>query len=83
LAKVLEVEIWGTGKPVREWLYVRDFASIVLRVIRNRSLFLDPVNVAQNSGQSVIELVDIIRISLIFLGMKCLIPNTRMVHPRK
>jgi GDP-L-fucose synthase len=63
-----EVEIWGTGKPVREWLYVRDFASIVLRVIQNRSLFLDPVNIAQNSGQSVIELVEIIKNKLNYPG---------------
>jgi GDP-L-fucose synthase len=63
-----EVEIWGTGKPIREWLYVRDFASIVLRVIQNRSLFLDPINIAQNSGQSVIELVEIIKNELNYPG---------------
>lgn len=28
-----EVVIWGTGKPVREWLYVEDAASAVCRVV--------------------------------------------------
>ncbi len=55
-----EVEIWGTGKPVREWLYVCDFAQIVLQVITRGDLFLDPINVAQNHGESVNELVKII-----------------------
>jgi GDP-L-fucose synthase len=63
-----EVEIWGTGKPVREWLYVQNFAEVVLRVIKTRSLFLDPVNVAQNSGKSVVDLIEIIRGKLDYEG---------------
>jgi GDP-L-fucose synthase len=55
-----EVEIWGTGKPIREWLYVRDFAQVVLQVIAHGELFLDPINIAQNHGETVQELVEII-----------------------
>jgi GDP-L-fucose synthase len=55
-----EVEVWGTGKPIREWLYVKDFARIALRVIESGEKSLEPVNLAQNSGQTVKELVDII-----------------------
>jgi GDP-L-fucose synthase len=55
-----EVEVWGTGKPVREWLYVGDFARLVLRVIERGEDSLDPVNLAQNKGQTVSELVDAI-----------------------
>ncbi|PKQ29465.1 MAG: GDP-L-fucose synthetase, partial [Actinobacteria bacterium HGW-Actinobacteria-10] len=29
------IEVWGTGKPVREWLYVGDFARLVLDVIQS------------------------------------------------
>jgi len=32
-----EVEVWGTGRPVREWLYVGDFARLVLRAIEARN----------------------------------------------
>lgn len=56
-----EVEIWGTGKPIREWLYVRDFAEMVLRVVHRGELFIDPINIAQNRGETVNELVAIIR----------------------
>lgn len=63
-----EIEIWGTGKPIREWLYVRDFANIVLQVITRGELFLDPVNIAQNRGETVNELVDIIREKVHYRG---------------
>jgi GDP-L-fucose synthase len=55
-----EVEVWGTGKPIREWLYVGDFARVVRRVIETKQSFLEPVSIAQNHGLTVIELVDII-----------------------
>jgi GDP-L-fucose synthase len=63
-----EVEIWGTGKPIREWLYVRDFAKIVLQVISQDELILDPINIAQNHGESVDELVKIIQEKVHFAG---------------
>jgi len=56
-----EVEIWGTGEPIREWLFVRDFAEIVQRVIISQHSALDLVNIGQNSGYTVRELADLIR----------------------
>lgn len=56
-----EVEVWGTGKPIREWLYVKDFAAVVRRVVETRENSLDPVNTAQNRGYSVTEIVEIIQ----------------------
>lgn len=56
-----EVEVWGTGRPIREWLYVGDFARLVLRVIEGEETSLEPVNLAQNKGYTVAELVDAIR----------------------
>lgn len=58
--KAPEVEVWGTGKPIRESLYVKDFAAIVRRVVEERADEMAPVNLAQNRGQSVRELVDIV-----------------------
>lgn len=63
-----EVEIWGTGKPVREWLYVKDFARIVRCVIERGEESMEPVNIAQNHGLSVDELVAIIRDTLGYKG---------------
>ena len=49
------VEIWGTGKPVREWLYVDDAAeALVLGAERYRDP--QPVNVALGGGLSITEL---------------------------
>jgi GDP-L-fucose synthase len=58
-----EVEIWGTGKPIREWLYVKDFATAVCQVVKGYEDSFEPVNIAQNQGYSVNEIVEtIIRI---------------------
>jgi len=49
-------EIWGTGKPVREWIYVEDFARILLESISKKWIngsLIEPVNVAQNVGYSI------------------------------
>ncbi len=56
-----EIEVWGTGKPIREWLYVGDFARLVQRSIEAGENSLEPVNLAQNRGYTVNELVDILR----------------------
>lgn len=57
-----EIEIWGTGIAVREWLYAEDFAKIIELIIDKKvTLGLDePVNIGQNFGLSVRELVTII-----------------------
>ena len=55
-----KVEIWGTGKPIREWLYVKDGAEALIR-----SMSLEPghhfFNVGVEKGISVIELAGIIK----------------------
>ena len=57
-----EIEIWGTGIAIREWLYVEDFAKIIATVIKNTNIvgLSEPVNIGQNFGLSVKELVHII-----------------------
>jgi len=60
--KKKEIEIWGTGVAIREWLYAMDFASIVLSIVKNPNMvgLSEPVNIAQNFGLSIRELVYII-----------------------
>jgi GDP-L-fucose synthase len=60
--KKKEIEIWGTGVAIREWLYAEDFGRIILEIINSKKTtgFAEPVNIAQNSGLSVKELVEII-----------------------
>jgi GDP-L-fucose synthase len=54
------VEVWGTGKPVRDWLYVDDGAE---GIVRAGALYndIDPLNVASGVGVSVTHLAELIK----------------------
>jgi GDP-L-fucose synthase len=62
--KEYKLSIWGTGIAIREWLYAPDFAKIVLQIIKSpKMLGLEqPINIAQNFGLSVRELIELIRL---------------------
>ncbi len=57
-----EVEVWGSGIAIREWLFAADFARVVLAVIQNSKMpgLSEPLNIGQNFGLSVRELVDMV-----------------------
>jgi GDP-L-fucose synthase len=57
-----ELEVWGTGIAIREWLFASDFAKIITTIIEDPDMIglTEPVNIAQNFGLSVRELVHII-----------------------
>lgn len=57
-----ELEIWGSGIAIREWLYARDFGRIIVHILTHPKMhgLSEPLNIAQNYGLSVRELVDII-----------------------
>ena len=44
-----EVTVWGSGKPVREWLYVEDGAEALVRAL-SLNPQVDPINVGQGMG---------------------------------
>ncbi len=48
-------EIWGTGRPVREWGYVKDVAHVLARALGVREDLTYPVNIGQNRGYSIAE----------------------------
>ncbi|HYV29077.1 MAG TPA: NAD-dependent epimerase/dehydratase family protein [Candidatus Eisenbacteria bacterium] len=70
-----EVEVWGSGKPIREWLFVKDFARVVRRLVEKNEELLNPVNIAQNYGLSVDELVGIICAKVQYKGR--VVKNTK------
>ena len=57
---IQKVEIWGSGKPIREWLYVQDGANALIK-----SLDLDKghhfFNVGVQKGISIIDLANTIK----------------------
>lgn len=50
-----EVVVWGTGKPVREWLYVEDGAEALVRAI-DIDHFVDPINIGVGKGIPIRDL---------------------------
>lgn len=58
--KLLTVEIWGSGKPLRDWLYVKDGADGVLRAVEIYDR-IDPLNIATGKGISVRELAETVK----------------------
>ncbi len=64
------LDIWGTGVAIREWLYAKDFGMIVIKILQNPRMvgLAEPLNIAQNFGLSVKELVEIIRSNFSYQG---------------
>jgi GDP-L-fucose synthase len=54
-----EVEVWGTGKPVREFLYVEDCAEAIVRAAEVYD-DVSPLNIGCGQGTSIRELVDLV-----------------------
>jgi len=54
------IEIWGTGKPIRDWLYVKDGAEAVLLATEIYN-DISPLNIGSGSGISVTDLATTIK----------------------
>ena len=58
-------EIWGTGKPKREWIYVDDIAKLILfEFSKNKLPLLTPVNFAQNKSYSILKITKLVKENL-------------------
>lgn len=62
-----EVEIWGTGKPLRDWLYVKDGADGIIKATEVYDS-IDPVNIATGRGVSVTKLAEEVKIAVGYQG---------------
>jgi len=54
-----EFEIWGTGRPVREWCYIEDAARILVASLQQEGTQTYPVNLGQNKGYSIAEIAEL------------------------
>jgi len=55
-----ELEIWGSGKPLREFLYVDDLAKAINFIILN-NIETDLLNIGSGEETSIAELAEIIK----------------------
>ena len=53
-----EVEVWGSGKPIREFLYVGDAAEAIARATGAHN-GLEPMNIGTGIGTSIRELAEL------------------------
>jgi GDP-L-fucose synthase len=51
-------EIWGSGKPVREWVYIEDAARMLVESVEMEEQIY-PLNLAQNKAYSIAEIAQI------------------------
>lgn len=58
--KAKEVVIWGSGKPVREWLYIEDGVEAIMRSLKIKPT-IEPINIGSGSGISIKDLALLIR----------------------
>lgn len=54
------VNVWGSGKPVREWLHVDDGAEAMVRGLNVES-HIEPINIGVAKGISIIEMAEFIK----------------------
>jgi GDP-L-fucose synthase len=55
-----QVIVWGSGKPVREWLHVDDGAEAMVRALKVASTS-EPINIGVGKGISIIEMATLIK----------------------
>ncbi|MBI4333121.1 MAG: NAD-dependent epimerase/dehydratase family protein [Chloroflexi bacterium] len=55
-----EFEIWGTGLPMREWIYVKDLAQMLCDAVSLTEDLVYPINIAQNKAHSIRETAEMI-----------------------
>jgi GDP-L-fucose synthase len=58
--KMPNVTVWGSGAPIREWLYVDDGAEALLRALKIIPT-IDPINVGVGKGISILELAKLVK----------------------
>jgi len=54
------VTIWGSGKPIREWLYIDDAARAIVNAIKIKP-YPEVINLGTGKGVSIIEMAEKIR----------------------
>jgi GDP-L-fucose synthase len=60
LAKAPSVEVWGTGKPIREFIYVEDCADAIVLAAEHYNDAAMPLNIGTGIGTSIRELAETI-----------------------
>jgi GDP-L-fucose synthase len=77
-----EVVVWGSGKPLREFLYADDLADALVFLMQNYSDF-NPINIGSGQEVSITELAHMIAAAVGFRGKLVFDPSKPDGTPRK
>ena len=61
-------EVWGSGRPVREWGYIDDITEIMSSALDLNEDLAYPVNIAQNHGATIRESAEAIKEAVGYTG---------------
>jgi len=63
-----QFSVWGTGSPIREWIYMEDAARIILHIINqlkdNKGNYIlppNPLNIGKQEGISIRETAELVK----------------------
>lgn len=59
-----EFTVWGTGTPIREWIYSVDVANIIKLILDEDIELPDKINLGSEVGYSILDLVNLIQTEL-------------------
>jgi GDP-L-fucose synthase len=68
MAKSSSVEVWGTGKPIREFIYVEDCADAIVLAAERYNDVTTPLNIGTGVGTSIRELAETVHVASGFRG---------------
>ena len=57
--KKKKFSIWGTGKPIREWIYVEDAAKAMVLALNIKEKNPSPINFSQNISLSINKIAEV------------------------
>lgn len=54
------IELWGTGKETRDFIYIQDLCSAVIKIIQNAEFNGEAINIASGVSISVCDIVSLL-----------------------
>jgi GDP-L-fucose synthase len=60
-----EFSVWGSGSPIREWIYMPDVSRVIKKIIGEEMFDLpNPINLGQEYGVSINDIVNMVKSNL-------------------
>jgi GDP-L-fucose synthase len=63
-----QFEIWGTGTPIREWIYIEDVVNLLTEALTLDVDLRHPINLAQKHGYSIRSSAELIAKAIAYKG---------------